>query len=102
GSTDHSVEIVKNLNIAKLKIINQVNSGVSAARNKGIEVAQHPWIVLLDADDEMKPEYLEGLRKMIQEYPEYKVFSTSYEFGFLDGTYYTPKFYGVPEKGTFG
>lgn len=49
GSTDGSFEIVRDLNIPGLRLIRQVNSGVSAARNKGIEEARGEYIALLDA-----------------------------------------------------
>ncbi len=38
------------------RVIHQKNSGVSAARNRAIEVARGELIALLDSDDEWKPE----------------------------------------------
>lgn len=55
GSTDGSVEILKNWkseNTAMdIHIINQPNAGLGGARNAGIARAKHPWVALLDADD---------------------------------------------------
>ncbi len=53
GSTDNSGSICKSF-INKnnnIKYIYQDNSGVSAARNKGIEVSSGKYIMFLDADD---------------------------------------------------
>ena len=80
GSTDNSVEVVEKINNPRIRMINQQNAGVSAARNKGIEEAKGEYIALLDADDEWKPEYLETIAKMIRKYPECDVFTTRYDF----------------------
>ena len=40
-------------------LFRQKNRGVSAARNKGIEISKGDWIALLDSDDEWKPNKLE-------------------------------------------
>jgi glycosyltransferase involved in cell wall biosynthesis len=37
------------------------NGGAAAARNAGIEAASHPWIALLDSDDEWLPHLLASL-----------------------------------------
>ena len=50
GSTDNTSEIVKQFD--SVKYIYQENSGVSIARNTGIEAADSNWIAFLDADDE--------------------------------------------------
>ena len=60
GSTDKSVEIVKNLlnqqNLRdKVRLISQSNGGPSKARNTGVKNANGEWIVFLDADDELLP-----------------------------------------------
>ncbi len=50
GSTDNTGEIVKQYR-GKVFYIYQDNSGVSAARNKGLEYAKGDFIGFLDADD---------------------------------------------------
>lgn len=60
GSTDDTVEIVQNLkfqgNDVEIKLISQMNQGVSAARNTGIKVANGDWIMFLDSDDIWLPQ----------------------------------------------
>lgn len=78
GSTDDSLEIVKQIQDPRIRIIDKTNGGVSSARNKGIQEAKHEWIVLLDADDLWKENHLEVLSDLITTYPKDKVFCTSY------------------------
>lgn len=51
GSTDHSLQACKEVRSDKIRVVQQVNQGVSAARNKGIELAAGEYICFLDADD---------------------------------------------------
>lgn len=55
GSTDESANIVKDFErknpTIDIKYIFQKNSGVSVARNVGIEHAKYEWIALVDSDD---------------------------------------------------
>jgi glycosyltransferase involved in cell wall biosynthesis len=57
GSTDGTSEILKRYE-GKIKVIEQANAGVSAARNAGIRAAAGDWIAFLDADDEWLAEKL--------------------------------------------
>ena len=53
GSRDHSLDICQEYASRHecIRLIDQPNGGVSAARNAGIEVATGEWITFLDADD---------------------------------------------------
>jgi len=75
GSTDDGVEIIKNLSEDnRIKIINQDNQGVSAARNKGVENSKFEYIAFLDGDDEWKPDYLLKMKESIYQYPKAGMF----------------------------
>lgn len=63
GSTDKTqtkLERYKNGD-DRITIINQINSGQSAARNAGVQAAQAEHIVFVDGDDVCSPYYLEML-----------------------------------------
>lgn len=53
GSTDQTLDICKHIaeNDDRIIIQSQINSGVSVARNKGIDAAKGDWITFIDADD---------------------------------------------------
>lgn len=63
GSTDNSLEILKSFaqNDNRVIIIDQQNAGVSAARNKGLELSKGEYISFVDSDDYIKPDFLEKL-----------------------------------------
>lgn len=80
GSTDRSVAKVEAFDDNRIRLIQQDNAGVSAARNNGIEQAKYEWIALLDGDDIWKPDYLQTQWDMHIKYPECDVCVTNYEF----------------------
>ena len=67
GSTDNTLNICREMqyNDYRIKIINQENKGVSAARNKGIECATGKYITFVDADDVIEPDMYEVMQKDI-------------------------------------
>jgi len=78
--TDKSVELVKQLNCSKIKIINHTeNKGLSATRNTGIKNSKSNYITYLDADDEWKPTFLSSILYLIQNFKEASIFGTNYE-----------------------
>lgn len=63
GSSDRSrliIEGYKNQD-GRIKLINQENQGVSAARNKGLAAASGEYIGFVDADDRVEPSMFETL-----------------------------------------
>ncbi len=67
GSTDNSLEILNKYakNDSRIKIINQENKGVSAARNAGILQAQGDFIGFVDSDDWVDLNFFEKLHNAI-------------------------------------
>lgn len=64
GSTDSTPRIIGELHNRhrdKIKVFRQANSGVSAARNKGIELAQGEFVTFVDSDDWVENNYLSDL-----------------------------------------
>lgn len=82
GSTDRGVSKVKMIKDPRIRIIKQENSGVSAARNRGITEASSEFIAFLDADDAWKPNFLEVIQSLIEDYPEAGAYGTGYEFSY--------------------
>lgn len=80
GSTDSSVDVVKNINDERIRLIHQGNQGVSAARNLGITEASYEWIAFLDGDDLWRANHLEEIIKMMNTFPNEKIFVTSFEY----------------------
>lgn len=60
GSTDNSLSICeKYAKIDKrIQIFNQINQGVSSARNLGIQHSKGEWITFIDADDYIEQNYI--------------------------------------------
>jgi len=68
GSTDDSREIIENYQKTddRIQLHNQKNQGVSAARNKGIELANGEFIGFVDADDYIERNIFEILHGLAQ------------------------------------
>ena len=68
GSTDESGKICDRCaeEDARVRVIHQVNRGVSAARNKGIEEAQGEYILFFDIDDQITESVVEDNLRMAQ------------------------------------
>lgn len=63
GSTDDSLVRLQEIagKVRRVKLFHQKNAGVSAARNAGIERARGEYMVFVDSDDEVKPEFIAKL-----------------------------------------
>ena len=72
GSTDNSKEIIKKY-IKKydfIKLINEKNQGLSAARNNGIKEVKTPFFLLVDSDDYIEKDLLTKLNEAISSNPD--------------------------------
>ena len=58
GSTDNTQSVLSQFG-AQINVIQQQNTGVSSARNRGIKACNSQWIAFLDSDDEWHPKKLE-------------------------------------------
>ena len=69
GSTDDSSEICAFFakKDTRIKYIYQENSGVSSARNKGLENATGDYIMFVDSDDFLSLNAIESVSKVLQE-----------------------------------
>lgn len=70
GSDDpHSLEVLDQYR-EKLIVIDKENTGLANTRNKAIEISKSKYIICLDADDLLKPNYIERCLKEFELYPE--------------------------------
>lgn len=63
GSTDDTADVVRRFvsEDPRFQVLQQPSSGVSAARNRGVDQAKSDWLVFLDGDDTLAPAHLATL-----------------------------------------
>ncbi|MCF7957214.1 MAG: glycosyltransferase [Phycisphaerae bacterium] len=91
GSMDNTAAVVTGYGSA-VTYIYQENSGVSAARNTGIQAARGQWIAFLDSDDQWLPEKLSLQMELISRNPELRWVSCNYFFHNLETDQQRPVF----------
>jgi len=97
GSTDATQEILDQINDPRLIKIKIKNSGVSVARNTGLDIARGEYIAYLDADDRWLPSKLEKQVALINAEPAVDFVFTNF-VRFDAGTVYSSTLFDyVPE-----
>lgn len=70
GSTDGSADLCDEYakRDSRFSVIHQKNSGVASARNKALSMARGEFLLFIDSDDWIDPDYIESLVKAAEEY----------------------------------
>ena len=69
GSPDNSAEIIDHLSLndKRIRVIHKENSGVSSARNAGINAATGAYIMFVDGDDWVEPNYVSYFLNLVKD-----------------------------------
>jgi glycosyltransferase involved in cell wall biosynthesis len=79
GSTDSTADIVRRYG-GTVRLVEQKNAGVAAARNTGCRLSHSSWIAFLDHDDEWLPQKIERQMAALAKRPEAKLCYTGHFF----------------------
>lgn len=85
GSTDESETVAAGFG-DRVRYVRQANAGVSAARNKGAQLATGNWLAFLDADDIYMPERLAAHGNWIAREPDLDFLFADQDFRQPDDT----------------
>lgn len=93
GSTDDVTRVVLGSLPGSVRRVAQPNSGLSAARNAGVRIASGTFILPLDADDLIDPDYVpEAVDAMSADSTVGIVYSRATRFGEVEGDWALPDF----------
>ncbi|HAM50142.1 MAG TPA: glycosyltransferase family 2 protein [Nitrospiraceae bacterium] len=96
GSTDRGPEIVRSVKDPRVTVIDQLNAGVSMARNRGIEAARGELLAFLDADDEWRPDFLATILRLHDRYPDAGLYASAYQILSRANKMTDPRFKALP------
>ena len=87
GSIDNSQDILTDVarQDSRVKVIIQENSGVSAARNTGLDVARGDYLTFVDSDDAIESDFYEILINLAEKY-QADIAHCGYKKIYLDGS----------------
>ncbi len=91
GSTDGGPNLIANTRGQHIRLVRQLNGGVSAARNRGIAEASCELVAFLDADDTWEPHYIEEILQLEKQFPEADTFGCAYQYKDSETTFRDPK-----------
>ena len=79
GSGDGTKSVIEQCCDKRIRYIYQDNTGVSAARNRGIQESLGEFVCFLDSDDEWKENHLAVLKALIEKYDDCGLYITGYD-----------------------
>ncbi len=88
GSSDDTAALVARFaeRDARIRLVQQSQRGVSAARNTGMSLARYDWLLFLDADDWLAPVHLARLTDLLLSTPDLDAACCNYARVAPDGT----------------
>lgn len=98
GSTDEGHQNVLSFDDRRIRLIRQENTGVSAARNRGVDEAHTNFIAFLDADDEWLPTHLQTIMRLRETYPDAGAYATAYLICAEKGKVIHPNYQAIPPE----
>lgn len=96
GSADGGGDVVRGVSDPRIILIRQDNTGVSAARNRGVEESRGCLIAFLDADDEWAPDFLDTILRLREMHHGAGIYATAYEIVAPDGKRTSPIYCEIP------
>jgi glycosyltransferase involved in cell wall biosynthesis len=74
GSTDsHTQQVMRELETEGYQVISQTNQGLAAARNNGIRAGKGRYVLPLDADNLIRPNYIYAATQILDKFPDVAV-----------------------------
>lgn len=73
GSTDETPTVLQTLQSqhpGEFRFVRKENGGLASVRNRGIVEAAAPWLIFLDADDELAPGAFKAIDKHLAAHPD--------------------------------
>jgi glycosyltransferase involved in cell wall biosynthesis len=98
GSTDGGGDVARGVRDNRVRVVSTANCGVSAARNRGLQLANTELVAFLDADDEWLPRFLHTVVRMVERFPAAALYATAYELVDFNGVPRLPLFRGLPNE----
>lgn len=91
GSSDNSVDIVRDRNEKNIILLQQKNAGPATARNRGVEVARGKYLAYLDADDYWDNGYIEKTVYFLDHHPDCVAVTVGQRITNTKGTFLAPE-----------
>ena len=85
GSSDDTRSVIRRFPDPRIRLLTQVNSGISVALNRGLSAARGIYIARFDADDICLPQRLERQVLFLDGHPTYLVTGSDAEYIAEDG-----------------
>jgi len=94
GSTDHTLEILRSYDDARIRLIVQENRGLVDSLNRALEEAKSEYVARMDADDVSLPERFSSQIAFLDAHPEVGILGTAVVYidrgGEVVGSWHVP------------